>query len=238
MVVMGSQRFILAALYALVVSCATTGPDRMVELPVKETRPPAGPYRLQAGDQLEVRFFHTPELNVVLPIRPDGMISLPLAYEVRAADRTVEELRAELVERYARELESPELAVILTAVVVGEFHVGGEVGRPGLFQLRRPRTVLEAVMEAGGFLGTASPENVLLVRATDKGFTVIPLDLQRVLDGKDARGNMQLQAYDVVYVPSSRIANVNKWVLQYIDNNLPINFSFRLDPFVDDDDDN
>jgi protein involved in polysaccharide export with SLBB domain len=184
-----------------------------------------------------VRFFHTPEQNVVLPVRPDGLISLPLAYEVRAAGRTVEELRAELVQRCSRELASPEVAVIVRRFAPDQIHVGGEVGRPGLFELQAGRTVLQAVMQAGGFLPTASPEDVLIVRAAERGYRVIPVDLQDVLDGVDASGNMVLRPFDVVFVPSSPIANVNKWVDQYIRKNIPINISYRLDDLVDDDDD-
>lgn len=225
---------------ALFLAGCAIGPSRPVELPVLQAGPPVepGPYRIRAGDELEVRFFHTPEQNTVLPVRPDGMISLPLAYEVRAAGRTVEDLRKELVQRYARELQSPEIAVIVRTFTVDQIHVGGEVGQPGVFDLKGPRTVLQAILEAGGFLPTASPENVLVVRATDTGYRVIPLDLEAVLDGEDASGNLALQAYDVVYVPMSRIASVDKWVDQYIDKVLPINFTFRLDPFVDDDDNN
>ncbi len=230
----------LLAIAAIVLACGTTGPSRPTSLrsTFEAPPPPPSPYRIQAGDELEIRFFHTPEQNVTLPVRPDGYISLPLAYEVLAAGRTVEELRADLADRYRRELQQPEVAVILRTFAVGQVHVGGEVGRPGIFDLHGTRTVLQSIFEAGGFLETASIKDVLLVRATDTGYTLYPIDLQGFLNGKDPNGNPMLQPFDVVYVPTSAITNVNRWVDQYIDKNLPINFTYRLDDVLDDDDAN
>src|SRR5262245_49239723 len=94
------------------------------------TLPASEPYRIQPGDELEVRFFHTPDQNVTLKVRPDGCISLPLVYELRVAGRTVEDVRLELTERVSRELASPEIAVIVRGFATYLVHVGGEVGKP------------------------------------------------------------------------------------------------------------
>jgi protein involved in polysaccharide export with SLBB domain len=188
------------------------------------------PYRIQPGDELEIRFFHTPEQNVTLPVRPDGFIALPLAYEVRAAGRTVEELRLELVDRCSRELASPEIAVIVRNISGYQVHVGGEVDKPGVLELTGPRTVLEAVFAAGGFLPTASLADVIVVRRIETGgYELVAADLDKVLDGKDARGNLALRPFDVVYVPRSPIADVNRWMDLYIRQNIPITFTYRLD---------
>ncbi|HEX6885089.1 MAG TPA: polysaccharide biosynthesis/export family protein [Planctomycetota bacterium] len=190
----------------------------------------AEPYRLQPGDELELRFFHTPELDLTLPVRPDGSISIPLVHEVRVAGRTVEEVRLELTERYAGELAEPELVVIVRAFARYPVHVGGEVARPGVLELSGPRTVLEAVLAAGGWLTTARLAEVVVVRRHESGgHELVTADLGAVLAGRDGRGNFALRPWDVVFVPSSPIADVNRWVDQYIRQNIPITFSYRLD---------
>jgi protein involved in polysaccharide export with SLBB domain len=191
------------------------------------------PYRIQVGDELEIRFFHTPDQNVVLPVRPDGFISVPLAHEVRAAGRTPEELRLELVERCSRELAEPEIAVIVRTFAGYQVHVGGEVDRPGVLELASSCTVLQAVFGAGGFLPTASLADVVVVRrGPDGSYALLEADLDEVLEGDDASGNFFLQPFDVVYVPPTRIADVNKWVDQYLRRNIPISFgfSYRINP--------
>ena len=191
------------------------------------------PYRIQPGDELEIRFFHTPDQNVILPVRPDGFISLPLVYELEVGGRTVEEVRRELVERCSRELAEPEIAVIVRSFVGYRVHVGGEVDTPGVLRLSGPCTVLQAVFEAGGFLPTASPADVVVVRREPDGsYELAGADLARVLVGENSSGNFTLRPFDVVYVPPSRIADVNKWVDQYLRKNIPVSigFNYRLNP--------
>jgi polysaccharide export outer membrane protein len=187
-------------------------------------------YVIQPGDELEIRFFHTPEHNVDLPVRPDGYISLPLANEVRAAGRTAEEVRQELERLCSRELEEPEIAVIVRSFTAYRVHVGGHVDRPGMIELKGERTVLQAIFEAGSFLPTASPQHTVVIRRTGPGqFAIIPVDMEEVLYGVNMEQNLTLWPYDAVYVPSSRIADVNLWVEQYIRSNIPFNVGWRIE---------
>ena len=218
-------------------ACTAPGP-RLGLIPGSiAVAPPAHePYRIQPGDELEIRFFHTPEQNVILPVRPDGFISLPLVYELSVAGRTVEEVRTELVERCSDELAHPEIAIIVRSFARYRVHVGGEVDRPGVLELSGPRTVLQAVFEAGGFLPTASPADVLVVRLGPEGsHELVAANLAQVLRGEDDSGNFTLRPYDVVFVPTSTIADVNKWVDQYIRKNIPVSigFNYRLNPETD-----
>ncbi len=187
-------------------------------------------YVIQPGDQLEVRFFHLPDQNVLLPVRPDGYISLPLANEVLASGRTCEELREELVERLRAELVDPEIAVIVRSFTAYRIHVGGHVAKGGMFPLVGTRTVLQAIFEAGGLLPTASAANVLLIRRVSEGICrAIPLDLTEVLSGEDMTKDIALQPYDAIYVASSAIADVNLWIDQYIRQNIPLNVGWRIE---------
>lgn len=187
-------------------------------------------YLIQPGDELEVRFFDLPEQNVVLPVRPDGYVSLPLANEVKAAGLTPEELRVELQTRYERELRDPELSVIVRTFQAYKVHVGGEVGEPGVFELGSRRTVLQSIFEAGGALPTADLSNVVVLRQTGpSSVAVIPLDLKKVLTGEDVTQDLPLWPRDAIYVPRSAIANLNLWVEQYVRNNLPFDVGWRLE---------
>jgi protein involved in polysaccharide export with SLBB domain len=166
---------------------------------------------------------------VIVPVRPDGFISVPLANEVRAAGMTAEELRTAITASLDQSLRSPEITVIVRSFTAYKIHVGGEVKAPGVFELAGDRTVLQAVFEAGGFLPSASLADVLVIRPKGEGsFAVIPLDLEAVLEARDTRQNILLQPYDAVFVPRSAIANVNKWVDQYLRQNLPFSVGWEL----------
>ena len=188
------------------------------------------PYRIAPGDELEIAFFHTPELNMTLPVRPDGMIAVPLALNVMAAGKTPEKLARELQSVYREELRNPEVAVIVRTFTGYQIHVGGEVDEPGVFPLVGRVTALQAVFAAGGFLPRARRHEVLVIRPKgDSDHVVITLDLDLAIDGRDPSQNIVLKPYDVVFVPPSAIANVNTWVDLYIRENIPINFGIRPD---------
>jgi len=73
---------------------------------------PAKEYRIQPGDQLDIKLFYNPELNEQLTVRPDGRITLQLVNDVLAAGLTPAELTAVLTKAYATELRNPKVAVI------------------------------------------------------------------------------------------------------------------------------
>jgi len=185
-------------------------------------------YVIRAGDELEIRFFHTPDLNVTLPVRPDGSISLPFAREVRAAGRTPEDLAEELEGRYGVELRDPRIAVVARSFSAQRIHVGGRVEEPGVFPLSPSMTVLEALFAAGGTPPQALLSEVVVIRRSpDRSYLVIPVNLEVVLDGTNVAQNIELVPFDAVYVPDSPIAKVNTWVDLYIRQNIPINFGVR-----------
>jgi len=198
-----------------------------------EARVPAVEYVIQPGDELELIFRHTPELNVLVQVRPDGGFSAPIVHAVLAAGKTVEELRSELTVSYATELYEPDVAVIVRNFAGHQVHVGGEVGEPGVYPMVRPTTALEAVFAAGGLLPSARLSEVLVIRKSEASYIVVPLALDDAIDGSDPKQNLVLLPYDIIFVPRSTIANVNLWVDQYVRQNIPVNFTIRLGDFTD-----
>ena len=183
-------------------------------------------YRLQPGDELDIRFYYNPELNTSVLIRPDGRISLPLANEVQAAGLTPSSLTQRLRTSFEQELRRPELTVIVRAFNSQRVFVGGEVQSPGVVQALGPLTVLQSVTQAGGFKETARLGEVLVIRRdpSQPDPIVIPVDIASVVDGTQTNQDIALMPFDVVYVPKSPIANVNKFVDQYIRQNIPFGF--------------
>jgi protein involved in polysaccharide export with SLBB domain len=218
-----------AAIPALAVACSAAKNGMTVDDLQKEPPRPPEPYRIAAGDDLEIRFFHTPELNATLPVRPDGKISLPYAQTVQAEGRTPEELSQDLARDYGKVLRDPEIAVIVRTFSTQQIHVGGRVEKGGLFPLKRPMTVLQSIFEAGGYKPEARLSQVLVIRKEPDGTPrVIVVNINRALNGSDPKQNIALQPCDVVYVPDVPIARVNEFVDLYIRKNLPTDFGFRF----------
>lgn len=191
---------------------ASTGPD----------------YRITRGDELQLRFFYTPELNLQATVRSDGRVSLPLVGEVVVEGLTIAELTAMVERLLAPQVKRPQLAVNVQAAQTQRVFVGGEVGKPGMQPLLGPLTVLQAVMVAEGMKDTAMPQQVLLLRRGAQGQRqVLRVDLDAAMSGRDLAGDVPLQAFDVVVVPRSGIADVGRWVDLYIRRVLPVSLGFN-----------
>jgi len=200
-------------------------------LPAPAPAPPL--YRLAPGDVVDVKFPYNPELNDKATLRPDGYITLTMIGDVLADKRTPRELAALIDEQYAKFIRRPEVVVILRDSAPIKAYVGGEVVIPGSVDLRGRVTSLQAVLQAGGLKLSAKLDGVLLMRYVgDNKVEVRTLNFKRVFEGHEE--DTVLQAFDVVYVPTSKIGKVGKFVEQYINNVIPKNllFPFNLNTVV------
>lgn len=177
---------------------------------------------LMPGDSIEVKFFYTPQLNEVQTIRPDGKISLQLVGEVQAQAKTPAELGGELAKLYTPYLRDPNVTVIVRTFFNRRVYVGGQVTKPGVVEMPAPLTVLEAIIQAGGFdVRDAELGNVIVIRHKDGQRYAYSLDLKPLLRG----GEMQtffLEPQDIVYVPQTEIARADQWVDQHINKIIPL----------------
>jgi len=87
--------------------------DDLLEIVYRLTRNETSqPYEFNVGDQLRIESFTDEKLNRDLVVQPDGTVTLHLLGQVRAARRTVEELRQLLEERYKKYYKVPAISVI------------------------------------------------------------------------------------------------------------------------------
>jgi protein involved in polysaccharide export with SLBB domain len=186
---------------------------------------PSNEYRISRGDDLDLKFFYTPELNTRALVRSDGRISVPLLGELLVEGRTVAELGSLIEQRLAGQVNRPQVAINVQASSAMRVFVGGEVGKAGMQPLAGPLTALQAVMVAEGVKDTAQPSLALVLRrAPDGGRQVIPFDLDAAMKGQSPHAELVLQPFDAVIVPRSGIADVGRWVDLYIRRTLPFNF--------------
>jgi polysaccharide export outer membrane protein len=187
-------------------------------------------YRFYPGDELEITILSAPELSRTLTIAPDGRIDMPLIEPVLAADMTSGELRDSLAAAYARDLRMPEIDVRAHTFGSQLVFVAGEVERPGVYPMVGPIDTIQAVALAGGFRTTARRNQVVIMSREPAGprtVTVADLRNPRIFEGLNA--GPTLRRFDVVYVPRTRISQLNLFVQQYIRDALPINFSLFYD---------
>jgi protein involved in polysaccharide export with SLBB domain len=172
---------------------------------------------LRPGDEIELKFPYWAELNDTQIIRPDGIITLALIDSVQTRGLTPEELDEKLTKLYESKIKDPVISVVVRTLVDQRIYVGGEVNTPGLLTLQGDVNVLQAAINAGGFKETARIDHVIVIRM-DKDGKAVPykVDLSKGLHGAEPKDTFLLQPNDVVYVPKTAIANLNKFVNQYV----------------------
>jgi polysaccharide biosynthesis/export protein len=193
----------------------TNGAEKMLSIPDARVI-------LAPGDLVDVKFFYTPELNESQRIRPDGKITLQLAGEVMAAGLTPSQLQSDLEKKYASLIEKPSVAVIARTLNHRNVYIGGAVNRPGMIEMPGDLTALSAILKAGGFnLNEAALENVLVIRQEGETQKAFCLDFREDLEGGAPQAPFYLHAQDIVYVPRTRIVDVNQWISQHINKVVP-----------------
>jgi polysaccharide export outer membrane protein len=184
-------------------------------------------YRLYPGDVLDVAAPSAPELARTVTIQPDGRISLPLIEPVMAADRSVAQLEAELTQAYTSQLVRPRIDVDVKTATPLRVFVGGEVGKPGVYDMPGDITALQAVLMAGGFNNTGQDKSVVIVRRGQDGRPMMRhANLHAAIFKADMTDQVPLRRFDIVYVPRTGIANADLFVLQYLRGLTPVDFSY------------
>jgi protein involved in polysaccharide export with SLBB domain len=157
------------------------------------------PSSLVAGDTVKISFPAAPELNQSQKIGADGTLSLPLIGEIAATGKTVGQLQTELSERYKSQLQDNEVLVSLDTRAVPVV-VTGAVLKPGKVVFERPATVVEAIMEAGGFTPEADLKKISLIRIVKGEHETEVIDLRNLLNGQPIPA-IYCSGGDVIYVP-------------------------------------
>ena len=219
----------LALLFAAPAAIAQQQPAAETPQPAMVYSDETPAYRFFPGDEVEITIFSAPELSRTATIGPDGRVALPLIGGVRAADLTSEELRDILTSAYAAHLRMPELTVTPRTYASRQVFVGGEVARPGIYEMPANVDAFQAVALAGGFLPSAHRSDVLVLSRSTGATTVTQVDLSMRAMRAGLPDARPLQRYDVVYVPRSRISQVNLFMQQYVRDALPVQFSFYYD---------
>lgn len=160
-----------------------------------------GGYLVQPGDLLHVSVWGEEGLAQDVLVRPDGGFSFPLAGDLSAVGKTVEELRLEITERLARYIPGSVVTVAVRAINGNKIYVLGQVNNPGEFVMNPRIDVMQALSIAGGTTAFASTNGIFVLRRQNGRQVALPFRLDDVVRGRDLDQNILLESGDVVVVP-------------------------------------
>lgn len=172
-------------------------------------------YRIKPGDLLRVEVLEDANLNRNVLVLPDGSIAVPMAGTIAAGGQTVAQVQAALASKLGPNFAAtPNVFVGVDrlaeprpangarkAVRTMTVYVMGEGAKPGLYDLPRGATLLQALAATGGFSKFAATQRVQLRR----GAAVYNFDYKAMEQGQMGLSNTVLMEGDVIVIPQRRL---------------------------------
>ena len=194
----GARMIAIAALAAVSVACAS----RPVSPPPPDPSPEEREYRIGATDILRITVWRNEELSIDIPVRNDGMISVPLLDDVRAEGLTPLELKEVLTREFSEYITAPDVTVMVIQMNSRFVSVIGAVPNESRVPLTRDLRVLEAIATVGGFDTFAQKDDVRIVRRNADGSeSEFRFDYDAYIKGKAPGTNIVLRHGDTIIVP-------------------------------------
>jgi polysaccharide biosynthesis/export protein len=163
--------------------------------------PQASPsYVIGPDDTLAISVWKEPDLTATLPVRADGMISLPLLNDVQASGLTPMQLAASITEKLKKFVADPRVTVVVTQMNSQRVYVTGEVLHSGAVNLTPDMTVLQALATAG-FSQFANTKAIYVLRSENGTQKKYPVNYKKLIKGEAGAQNILLKPGDTIVVP-------------------------------------
>ncbi len=163
--------------------------------------PIRAPYTVNPGDVLSITVWKEEDLQRQIIIRPDGAFSFPLAGEIPAENKSIEQIRQMVTERLEKYIPDPVVTVAVENLGGNKVYVIGQVNRPGEFPATGQVDVMQALSMGGGMTPFAQLGDIRILRRENGKLTAIRFDYKDVEKGKRLHQNIILEPGDVVVVP-------------------------------------
>jgi len=203
-----SRGFFGLCLYLMIFSCfgVISPPDILALQEIQSL--PVNDYRIGAKDLIEIKVFELPELNQTVRVAEDGSITMSLLGKIEVAGLTAQELEMRLASLLEKTFTKGAAHV---TVFIREFQkvaVIGAVGRPGMYELVGPTTLLMVIAQAGGLTAQAMTDLFIYRQGEDGKQTRIVIRLEDLIMKGNQDLNILLQPKDVIAVPLDLTQNV------------------------------
>ena len=200
--------FLALALPANAQEASSSKPPAQSAIPAMASDPPKKAvattdpnYLIGAQDVLDISVWKEPDVSRVVPVRPDGKISLPLLNDVQAAGLTPSQLAAQITDSLKKYVTTPQVTVIVTTINSQRVYILGEVTRPGAYPILPGMSVLQALSSAGGFTQYARVKSIFVRRFENGKEVKYSFNYKDVINGKKPEQEILLKAGGTIVVP-------------------------------------
>ncbi|MEM9282077.1 MAG: SLBB domain-containing protein [Verrucomicrobiota bacterium] len=194
-----------------------------------DLRPPTGPYRVGAGDSLDIEVAENLDTRRTTTVMPDGKLYYDVAEGINVKGMSLKEISGELSKALQDDYVNPIVTVNVAQADSQRFWMLGQVRTPGTYPITKPTTVIDAISIGGGLLANdendevgnpeaADLERAILIRDGD----LVPVDFKALVREGDMSQNVYIQAGDYIFIPSLTARSV--YVLGEVNTPGPVFF--------------
>lgn len=159
-------------------------------------------YVIGPEDVLYIYVWKEENLSRTVPVRMDGMISIPLVDDVKAAGMTPLQLKEYLLAKFREYVETPDVTVIVQEANSYKVYVQGEVRTPGVYKLRTETSLVQLIVMAGGFTDWADKKKITIIRKEGGKESRIRANYKKIIEGDEGAKDIILKAGDIIIIPN------------------------------------
>ena len=163
-------------------------------------------YIIGPGDVLQVYVWDNPDLTVTIPVRPDGMITIPLVEDMRAVGKTPSVLARDIERKLSEYVRTPQVNVIVTdfrGTYREQIRVVGQAVSPQSLSYQSGMTLLDVMIEVGGLTEFAAGNRAKIIRWEDNVQQEIRVRLKDLISDGEISENIAMKPGDVLIIPES-----------------------------------
>jgi polysaccharide export outer membrane protein len=201
------RALLYAALLVVLGVSAASAQSKAPAPPAQNKSAPGGAaatpgYQIQPGDVLQISVWREEDLKLEVLVRPDGGFTFPLAGDMTALGKTVEDIRKEISDRLIRYIPDLVVTVAVKEINGNKVYVIGQVNKPGAFVMNPRVDVMQALSIAGGTTPFAKLDDIVVLRRSSETNQIkLPFRYNDVVKGRGLEQNVLLVSGDVVVVP-------------------------------------
>ena len=142
---------------------------------------------------------------MIVPVRPDGKITVPLVEDLPAIGKSSTALARDIEKALAKYIREPVVTVVLTNFVgpySEQIRVIGEATHPQTLAYHQKMTLLDVMIVVGGITEFADGNKASILR-TSEGNRQYGVRLDDLIRKGDVRANVEVKPGDVLIIPQS-----------------------------------
>lgn len=174
---------------------------------------PPQPYRMNSGDEIEIRVYGNDDLSEKTRIGPDGTIGFAFAGQIELGGKTIAEGSEAVREAIEPYVKNPVVSISLKTVSSETATIAGACADPGVYPISTDTRLADVYAMAGSSafrlfngvnIDAADLEHSIFVRDGE----ILPVDFLLAINSGDPLHNIRVRKGDYIFIAQRMDASV------------------------------